>query len=161
MNSEIFQEWLFWFDACMEGRKVALLIDSFSAQESGPEMVVAAGGLQNVEVIFLPVNATSFCQPLDQGIIRSWKAHYCRRWVQYMVDEHTHDRDPNKTMHVLQAILWGNAAWTDDVTETTIANRWLQARVLGPDDRPLTEAQAKEREENQHQKVASQVSFII
>jgi hypothetical protein len=95
MNAQIFREWLYWFDAKMEGRKVALLIDNFSAHESGLEIVKKEGGLSNVEVIFLPVNATSYCQPLDQDIIRSWKAHYRRRWVQYIVDEHTADRDPN------------------------------------------------------------------
>jgi hypothetical protein len=133
INAQIFREWLYWFDARMAGRKVALLIDNFSAHESGLEIVKEEGGLANIEVIFLPVNATSYCQPLDQGIIRSWKAHYRRRWVQFMVDEHTADRDPNKTMHVLQAGQWGMAAWNENVDEKTIANCWLQARVLGPD----------------------------
>jgi hypothetical protein len=77
-----------------------------------------------------------------------------------MVDEHTADRDPNKTMHVLQAVQWGISAWADNVTPTTIANCWLQARVLGPDYRPLTEAQAKEQERLQ-QGVISQVSFFF
>ncbi len=161
MNSEIFQEWLFLFYACMEGRKVALLIGSFSVHKSGLEIVVIVSRLQNVEVIFLPVNATSFCQPLDQGIIRSWKAHYRRRWVQYMVDEHTHDHDPNKTMDVLHMTLWKNAVWIEDVTEITIANCWLQARELGPDYYPLTEAQAKEHEKNKYQEVVSQVCFDV
>jgi hypothetical protein len=82
MNAQLFREWLYWFDAHMEGKKVALLIDNFSAHESGLEIVKNEGGLKNVEVIFLPVNATSYCQPLDQGIIRSWKAHYpgCNSW---------------------------------------------------------------------------------
>jgi hypothetical protein len=157
MNAEIFVEWLFWLDARMAGRKIALLIDSFSAHERGLEIVRAEGGLENVEVIFLPVNATSVCQPLDQGIIRSWKAHYRRRWVHYMVDEHSNDRDPNKTMHVLQALRWGISSWAEDVSPTTIANCWLQARVLGPDFRPLTEAQAKALEKS-HNQVVSQVS---
>ncbi len=113
-----------------------------------------------MEVIFLPVNATSYCQPLNQGIIRSWKAHYCRRWVHFMVDEHTVERDPNKTMHILQAALWGIAAWAKDVTERTISNCWLQARVLGPDYRPLTEAEARAQEKQQYEAVSSQVSTI-
>ncbi len=104
MNAEIFVEWLYWLDAHMMGRKIALQLDSFSAHESGLEIIKAEGGLQNVEVIVLPVNATSVYQPLDQGIIRLWKAYYSRRWVKYMVYEHTKERDPNKTMHVLQAI---------------------------------------------------------
>jgi hypothetical protein len=60
----------------MMGWKVVLLLDSSSAHESGLEMIKAKGGMQNVEVIFLLVNATSFCQPLNQCIIGSWNAHY-------------------------------------------------------------------------------------
>jgi hypothetical protein len=160
MNAQIFREWLYWFDSQMEGRKVALLIDNFSAHESGLEIVKEEGGLQNVQVFFLPANATSYCQPLDQGIIRSSKAHYRQRWVQYMVDEHTADRDPNKTMHVLQAVRWGISAWADDVTSTTIANCWLKAHVLGPDYRPLSEAQTREQEKRD-QEVALQVRITI
>lgn len=34
---------------------------------------------ENVEVMFLPPNTTSFIQPMDQDIIRIFKAHYIRR----------------------------------------------------------------------------------
>jgi hypothetical protein len=71
MNDQIFWEWLYWFDGQMEGKKVALLIYNLSAHKSGLEIVKEEGDLQNVEVIFLLVNAMSYCQPLDQGIIRS------------------------------------------------------------------------------------------
>ncbi len=121
---------------------MALLIDNFSAHESGLEIVKGGGGLSNVEVIFLLVYATSYCQPLDQGIIHSWKAHYRCRWVQFMADEHTANWDLNKTMHALQAVQCGMAAWNKDVSEKTIANCWLQAQVLGPDYQPMTEAEA-------------------
>jgi hypothetical protein len=104
MNAQNVVEWLYWLDAQMAGRKITLSLDNFSAHESGLEIVKAEGGLENVEVNFLPVNAMSVCQPLDHGIIRSWKAHYRRRWVRYMVDEHTENRDTNKMMHVLQAL---------------------------------------------------------
>jgi hypothetical protein len=63
-----------------------------------------------------------------------------------MVDEYTEHVDPNKTMHVLQALRWGISSWTENVTPIAIANGWLQAPVLGPDYCPLSEAQAKERE---------------
>jgi hypothetical protein len=104
MNAIILEEWLNWFDARMEGRKGVLLIDKFLAHESGLEVVEANGSLKNVQVIILPVNATSVCQPLNQGVIRSWKAHYHCYWVQCMVDEHRAKCDPNKLMHVLQTL---------------------------------------------------------
>ncbi len=71
LNALIFEEWLNWFDAQMEEGKVVPLMDNFSAHESRHEVVKANGGLKNVRVIILPVNATSVCQPLDQGVIWS------------------------------------------------------------------------------------------
>ncbi len=71
--------------------------------------------------------------PLSPGVILS--SH-----PEYFVDEHNVELDPNKTMQFMQA---GISAWPDDVAPTTIANRCPQARVLGPDYRPLTESQAK------------------
>lgn len=64
----------------MVGRQVVLLIGGFLAyharlnllQEEFPQ------GLTNIKVIFLPPNATSICQPLDQGIIKAWKAQYMK-----------------------------------------------------------------------------------
>ncbi len=37
--------------------------------------------LQNLRVEFLPPNATSKLQPLDQGIIKVLKQYYCKRLV--------------------------------------------------------------------------------
>jgi hypothetical protein len=72
--------------------------------ESGLEIWV---GLQKFKVIFLPVNATRYCPFLDQRIICPRKTHNFWRRVQYMIDKHTVDRDPNKTIHVLKGVQWG------------------------------------------------------
>ena len=65
-------------------RKVILLMDNFSGHkmlnEHTRELNYAGGfkGFQyhNVNVLFLPLNCTSVVQPLDQGIIAAFKAHY-------------------------------------------------------------------------------------
>lgn len=87
-------------------------------------------------MFFLPPNATSVCQPLDQGIIKSWKSQYRREWVQYVVDEAEHDRDASRSVTVLHAIRWGILSWHQNVSTTTIKNCWLKARVL-PSSSPL------------------------
>ena len=53
----------------MEGRTFALLIDNFPAHPS-------VSDLTNVSLVFFPPNSTSVLQAMDQGIVRSLKAHY-------------------------------------------------------------------------------------
>lgn len=48
-----------------------------------------------------------------------------------MCNEYDADRDPMKSMNILQAIRRAVAAWNDDVTPTTIWDCWIQAGVLG------------------------------
>ena len=63
MTGLIFHEYLEWFDQQMRRRKVALLIDSFSAHNTGIYLFNVANsiGLLHTTVIFLPKNATSIC----------------------------------------------------------------------------------------------------
>ena len=140
MTGIMFEEYLRWFDEQMAGRKVCLLIDELVAHRDGVIFLPSERpeGLTSTTVIFLPVKPTSFCQPLEQGIIRSWKAHYRKRWLTYMCDEYDRSRDPIKSTNVLQAIRWAIAAW-DDVTPTTIRNCWIKSGVLGPKAGPHTE----------------------
>lgn len=78
MTDKIFKEYLLWFHGKMAGRQVILLINIFSAHHVGLNLFQEEflQGLTNTKIIFLPTNATSVCQPLDQGIIRAWKAQY-------------------------------------------------------------------------------------
>lgn len=139
MTGAIFSEWLIWFNRRMINRKVLLLIDGFSAHQTGIDLTDDLNhALTNVRIEFLPANATSVCQPLDQGIIRTWKAYYRQRWLRFMISHFEEDKDPDKNMHVLQAIRWGIAAWNQDVTNVVIANCWLKSRVIGPKYGPIT-----------------------
>ena len=76
MDSQIFEEWVRKLDRTfrMEGRKIALLVDNCPARPS-------VSDLTNVQLVFLPPNTTSVSQPMDQGVIRSLKAHYRGRVV--------------------------------------------------------------------------------
>lgn len=75
-NSLIMWEWLLQFQKRVGGRRVALLLDNFSAHECAVAELEDEGLLPTVHIIWLPSGTTSKYQPMDQGIIRTWKAHY-------------------------------------------------------------------------------------
>ena len=71
MDSQIFEEWVRKPNRTfrIEGRAFALLIDNFPAHPF-------VSDLTNVSLVFLPPNSTLVLQAMDQGIIKSLKAHY-------------------------------------------------------------------------------------
>lgn len=131
MFTGIMVEWLKWFDIMMAGRKVILLPDNFSAHEAAVaelEALPQGSGLVNTEICFLPPNSTSRLQPLDQGIIASFKARYRKRWISYMLEQHELGFNALDTMNVLKAIQWSICAW-DEVSAKTITNCWSHSRI--------------------------------
>lgn len=74
MITTVFQEWLQEFDRQVgrkhQGQRALLLLDNCSSHK------IDGLALQHVEVHFLPPNTTSKIQPMDAGIIMSFKRHY-------------------------------------------------------------------------------------
>ena len=61
----------------------------------------------NVVCLFLPPKVTSVIQPLDQGIIAAFKAHYCCQHVVFNLsqpDNGTKQKDIR--INVLQVLQW-------------------------------------------------------
>ena len=87
MTGLIMEEYLRWLDNKMRGerRKVLLLLDNFSGHELGVQLVGGKEALDNVRIEWLPPNTTSHWQPLDQGIIASFKLQYRRHWISYIL----------------------------------------------------------------------------
>jgi DDE superfamily endonuclease len=107
----------------MRNRKVLLLIDSFSAHQAGIDLTEDLNyALTNVHIKFLSTNTTSVCQPLNQGIICTWKAYYRQRWLCFAIAQFQEDEDSDKVINVLQVICWGITAWNQDITSVTIIN---------------------------------------
>lgn len=94
--------------------------------------------IRNTEIIYLPPNVTSRHQPLDQGVIRTWKSHWKRKWLQYMIDEFEEGREPVKSMDILKAVRWGIDSWHHDVSLSAIENCWIKSGLLGPRFGPET-----------------------
>jgi hypothetical protein len=148
MTGIVFKEYIMWLNHYLAGdhveRQCLLLLDSFSAHIAGIEMLKAdEHDLRNLRIEFLPTNATSVCQPLDQGIIRTWKAYVRRQWIQYSADCYDANKLPEQEMVVLNALRWGVYAWHNDIKPSTIENCWLKARVLAPKYGPMTEQESQ------------------
>ncbi|KAI1000685.1 hypothetical protein K3495_g7512 [Podosphaera aphanis] len=116
MNTEIMIEYLKWFDGQISGRKVILIIDNFSGHKAAFEYLNSDPStmLKNTEVIFLPPSITSLHQPLDQGIIHSWKCHYRKKWLKYMIEAAEQDKDATREMDLSKAMRWGMLSWHFD-----------------------------------------------
>jgi DDE superfamily endonuclease len=76
MLGSLFEEWLKDFDHEVGikhgGQQVLLLVDNC------PSHKIDGLSLRHVDVHFLPPNTTSRIQPMDAGIIMSFKRHYRR-----------------------------------------------------------------------------------
>lgn len=132
MTSTLMEEWLRWFDCQMTGRKVVLLLDNFSAHEAAVEKIsLSMQPLQNTLIIWLPPNATSKYQPLDQGIINTWKSYWRREWVRYILHEFEAGRDALYTVDILKAVRWGIKAWNFDISQETITNCFQKGLSIG------------------------------
>lgn len=132
MTGMICEEYLRWLDNKMrgEGRHVLLILDNFSGHELAVTLVGGKQGLSNVRIEWLPPNTTSHWQPMDQGIIASFKTKYRKRWVEFMIREYEKGRDPNKTVTLLKAIQWSRWAWENSLTKETIQRCWVKSTLI-------------------------------
>lgn len=122
MNSDLFEEWVKELDRRFksENRNVVLIVDNCPAH---PRI----DHLANLKLIFLPPNTTSVSQPMDQGVIRSLKAHYRRRAVQMLI--RSLDRnEPLPKISVLHAMKLIVASW-NAVSKQTIVNCFKKAGI--------------------------------
>jgi DDE superfamily endonuclease/Tc5 transposase DNA-binding domain len=143
MTGKIFRDFLLHFNREIGGRNAVLLVDGFGPHQTGIDLLQDEDiTLPNLKIRFLPPNATSLCQPLDQDIIRTWKAYYKKRWLSFAIRHFEKEEDPAKHLGILQALRWGIAAWAE-VSPATIGNCWLKSRVLAPKFGPQTRQEAE------------------
>ena len=99
---------------------MVLIIDNCKAH---PEIK----GLTNIALEFLPPNTTSVLQPMDQGIIRSLKAHYRSSLVKKVIDC-IDNNEPMPKINVLDAMQMATDAWKK-VTDETIVNCFRKSGI--------------------------------
>ena len=125
MTGNIFNDWIKRFNTRMKinKRKVLLLIDNACSHIVNDDTT-----LTNVTIQFLPPNTTSVLQPLDAGIIRSFKCKYkCILVNQFLtsIEEGNGISMPN----VKDALYMIEQAW-NQVNEETITNCFSHCSII-------------------------------
>ncbi|GBO07406.1 hypothetical protein AVEN_163365-1 [Araneus ventricosus] len=96
---------------CKEKRKIVLFIDNCTTHSLIPEM-------NAVKVVFLPPNTTSKLQPLDQGIIKSFKVFYRKELVKKVVNSND-KKQKMKPFNMVDSMRMADRAWMN-VTQKKI-----------------------------------------
>ena len=110
-----------------ESRSVLLLLDNAPCHPYDMK-----GKYPNIKCVFFLPNCTSRLQPLDLGIIQSFKLKYAKLMLTHVVsliDDCETAGDVCKTVNVLQAIRWIGQAW-EAVEPSTIIKCFANAGVL-------------------------------
>ncbi|XP_067682758.1 tigger transposable element-derived protein 6-like [Haliotis asinina] len=109
-------DWLRSFDRQMRSRDrhVILLCDNAASHKS------ANVKLTNVKVHFLPPNSTSHIQPMDAGIIRTFKARYKKYLVKHFIQ--CAEDDLPQTLNL-------KTAWSE-VKGSTIQNCYRHVDII-------------------------------
>ena len=122
-------------DNCSSHVWAAKLLDPDGSQET-------CFKFKNIVIIFFPPNATSDCQPLDQGIIRSIKARFRSLQLQTLLSEYElwqSGRDEcdtskfpiNEHTHLRNGLLWLKKAW-EGLSGQVIRRCFAKANCLPP-----------------------------
>jgi len=108
-----FQRVLFQKLKLIATRKLKLQGFGFSRQCSWP-LSLHWWVVKNVNFVFLPPNTTSVIQPIDQGVISTFKSYYLRRTFQLLISE-TDGQDKPTMLEFLKKFnlkpSWMNGVW--------------------------------------------------
>ncbi|CAB4477464.1 unnamed protein product [Rhizophagus irregularis] len=90
--------------------------------------------LTNIKLIYLPPNTTAHLQPMDAGIIHSFKSKYKQEFCKHLIQQFDNGIDQKRNkLNIKEAIDYIAEAW-EDVTPTTIQNCWKKTGILPASD---------------------------
>ncbi len=140
MTQDSFRNWLLQLNNRMlkSNKKIVLFLDNLRGHK------IDNSPLSNIKIHFYPPNCTSVLQPLDQGIIRSFKSKYRTRVLIQIISK-IDFKESNDEINVYQAILYISMAWKQ-VSIETIKNCLALAGHKVPITFPLNEVIEKQKE---------------
>lgn len=135
-TSDLILEWFEAFCKHVGGRRVLLTLDN------APSHTKALKNLKipdNIEIEFLPRNTTTHFQPLDQGIIQTFKLLYRKRFVRFLTNQIAErfteggasdiQPDPLKQYQLSDAIMNAALSW-QTVELRTITNCFRKSTLV-------------------------------
>jgi DDE superfamily endonuclease len=121
MTRDLFEGWANRFDRSLSNPTL-LIMDNASVH------TINTNGFRFLKIIFIPPNTTSIAQPLDMGIIKSFKDNYKRYLLQHKVHKSTiitNDLEiiqgTEESVNLLDALKLLSYSWSK-VSQETIAN---------------------------------------
>jgi hypothetical protein len=128
MTAVVFTEWIQEVDKQMRTskRNILMLLDNASSHKVDAE-------LTNIRLHFLPPGTTAHIQPMDGGVIRTFKAYYRKHLIQHYLAKIENKEEAN--INLRECLGFVSAAW-DQLKESTIANCWKHVKILPEEDTP-------------------------
>lgn len=131
MTSSILTDFMHDFNIFFQkgNRKALLFMDNAAVHNC-----VKLHQYSNITVKFLPPNTTAVLQPLDQGIIHSWKARYRSLLLRLLItrmDTAENVSDLLKEISVKNAMEFAVRAW-NDLPESVIQNCFRKSGIWKP-----------------------------
>ena len=108
----------------LENRHIALTMDNFSGHSIEYEP-------RCITLIHFKPGLTSHIQPLDAGIIRSFKAHYRCAFCMRAVEQDDAEVENIYQINLLEAMVMAEQAWKS-VSPATLKNCWDHTRIQQP-----------------------------
>ena len=112
-------------------RNIILFLDNAPCHP--PDM---KGKYDNIKIVFFPPNCTNRLQPLDLGIIQTFKLKYMKLTLTHVVskiDDCNSATEVSNSVDLLQATRWIAQAW-ENVSESTIKKCFIKAGFLSENE---------------------------
>ncbi|EPY51118.1 hypothetical protein SPOG_05336 [Schizosaccharomyces cryophilus OY26] len=131
MTITIMEEWLRWFDAKMEGRKVLLILDNYDVHRLAVDSIrCSSHSFRNTTIAFLPSNSTNVYQPFELGVFYAFKVLYRLRWTRYWRTLLSNVQSPQTKINLFLAMKWIASSWETSLSVSVIDHAFRRSGVL-------------------------------
>jgi hypothetical protein len=104
-----------------ENRNILMFVDNCSEHSESLK-------LSNIKFVFSPPNTTACNQPLDGGVIKTFKGYYRKSMVKHLLSViNSGNQIESNTITLLDAVFMVHSAW-DEINGTTIQNCFRKCR---------------------------------